>query len=319
MKILKKLLLIALFIPTTINAYSDYIIASGDNIGINIKSKGVLVVGTYKVDNVDIALESQIKPGDIITKINDTKINNINDLVKVSNENCDKVNVYYERLNQTYQTTLKLKKENNICKTGLYVKDEITGIGTLTYIDPNTKLFGALGHEIIDSQTGKIIDISEGIIFKSEVIDIKKSTNNSPGEKNARYNKDEVIGNINENTNKGIFGNIDDINDENLYKVASPDEVQTGEAEIITVLEGTTKGRYKINITKLNDGETKNIVFKVTDPILLDKTGGIVQGMSGSPIIQNNKIIGAVTHVVVDDPLKGYGIFITNMLKEGEN
>lgn len=319
MRIPKKLLLIALFIPTTINAYSDYIIASGDNIGINIKSKGVLVVGTYKVGNEDIAGESQIKPGDIITKINDKNIDNVNDLIKAANENCDKVNINYERLNQTYQTTLNLKKENNICKTGLYVKDEITGIGTLTYIDPNTKLFGALGHEIIDSQTGKLVDISAGTIFESEVIDIKKSTNNYPGEKNARYNKNEVIGNINENTNKGIFGSINSIKDNNLYKVANPDEIKLGEAEIITVLEGNTKGRYKINITKINKGDTKNIIFKVTDPILLNKTGGIVQGMSGSPIIQDNKIIGAVTHVVVGDPLKGYGIFITNMLKEGEN
>lgn len=317
MKTKEKLLLASILLPSFANAYSDYIIASGDNIGVNIKTSGILVVGTYKVANKDIVKD--LKIGDVITKINGTKADDAVDLVKAANQSCDKLLVEYKRGNQTFETTLNLTKEDKTCKTGLYVKDEITGIGTLTFIDPNTKLFGALGHEIIDSHTGKIVDIEDGTIFKSEVVDIKKSTSNNPGEKNAVYDKNDVIGITNENTNKGIFGNITKYDDNTLYKVAKPEEISYGEAEIITVLEGNIKKKYKINISKIIEGETKNLVFNITDKELIEKTGGIIQGMSGSPIIQNNMIIGAVTHVVVDDPIKGYGIFITNMLEEAEN
>jgi len=232
------------------------------------------------------------------------------------------VEIKYKRNNEIFTTTLKIYQDKDkVQKTGLYVKNSISGIGTLTFIDPNTKLFGALGHEILEKTTGKILEIKDGKIYDSEVTDIIKSENGIPGEKNAKYYSNNVWGNVTENTNQGIFGSyIEPLPDKKLYKVASIDEIKLGKAYIRTVLEGRKIKEYEINITKINEnGKTKNLAFEITDQELLNITGGIIQGMSGSPILQNESIIGAVTHVVIDSPSKGYGIFITNMLEEAEN
>jgi len=315
------ILLTLISIPINIFAYSDYIIAGGQNIGIEVKSKGVLVVGTYEVDGENIASNSGIKIGDIIVSIDNEKITTIEDLSAKINSSDGEVKVGYIRNNDVKYTDLKLVKDGNAYKTGMYVKDRITGIGTLTYIDPNTKIFGALGHEIIEKNTGKILESNNGTIFDSEVINIEPSTNGIAGEKNAKYYIDKVNGNIFENTTQGIFGKYLSAIDENkLYKVATFDEIKKGPAKILTVLNGTEVEEYSIEIIKLTAGQKiKNITFNIVDQPLLEKTGGIVQGMSGSPIIQDDKIIGAVTHVVLDDPTKGYGIFIRNMLEEAEN
>lgn len=314
-------LLTLISIPINILAYSEYIIAGGQNIGIEIKAKGVLVVGTYKVKEENTVLTSGISIGDVITEINDEKVNSTSDLVeKMGDCKTDTIKVGYMHNDTSKETTLKLHKEDGQCKTGLYVKDSITGIGTLTFIDPNTKLFGALGHEIIEKNTGKLLETNSGTIFDSEVISINPSSNGTAGEKNAKYYVDRVQGNIFENTTQGIFGKYTDVVDQNrLYKVATLEEVKKGEAKILTVLNGTDIKEYSIEITKINNNKTKNFSFSITDEELLNQTGGIVQGMSGSPIIQGDKIIGAVTHVVLDDPTKGYGIFIRNMLEEAEN
>lgn len=321
--VLKKSLCLALtflLFPLNTLAYSDYIIASGENIGIELNTDGVLVAGFYKVGDRDIALESGLKVGDIITTINDNDISTINDLIKVINKSNGDINMTYIRNNTLSKTSFKLyKDESNNFKTGIYVKDNVSGIGTLTFIDPNTKLFGALGHEITDKFTGKVLDISGGKIYASSVTNIKPSINGSPGEKNAQLFINEVNGNIFENTIKGVFGTYSNEVKGNLYKVAKPNEITKGSAKIMTVLKDQTVDFYDINIIKISNNETKNILFEITDQELLDKTNGIVQGMSGSPIIQGDKIIGAVTHVVVDNPTKGYGIFITTMLEEAEN
>lgn len=314
-------LLSILIIPTFALAYSDYLIVGGDNIGIELKSKGVIIVGFYKVNNEYIASNAGLEIGDIITTINDEEINSIQDLTNKISISDGSIKIGYLRNDITKYTSMKLVKENNNFKTGIYVKDSITGIGTLTYIDPNTKLFGALGHEIIDSKTGKIFSISKGTIYSSTVTDIEPSLTGVPGEKNAKVLVNEVNGTIFENTNKGIFGNYtNDFDNSKLYKVAKPNEVKKGKATIYTVLDGNKVEEFEIKITKIiNNQETKNILFEIVDEELLDKTNGIVQGMSGSPIVQGEYIIGAVTHVVVDNPHKGYGIFITNMLEESEN
>ena len=227
------------------------------------------------------------------------------------------------RNDQEKKTTLKLyKEESNVYKTGLYVKDSITGIGTLTFIDPTTKNFGALGHEIQEQTTGKIFEVKDGTIFSSEVTGILPSKDGSPGEKQAEYDKEDVKGTVSENTKQGIFGKYtDEINESKTYNVAKPNEVKKGKAKILTVLDGTKIQEYEINITQINSEKqkNKNFVFEITDKELITKTGGIIQGMSGSPIIQGDNIIGAVTHVVINDTHKGYGIFITNMLEEAEN
>ena len=322
-KIIKTLLLsILVIIPTSIYAYSNKIIAGGDTIGITINTDGVLVVGTYEVLGEYLLVDSSLKVGDSIIEVDNKKVNKVEDLINFIDANtCSSSLIKYKRNNKVYETTLKLKKENDMCKTGLYVKDSITGIGTLTYIDPNTKIFGALGHEIIDKNSGMLVTSSSGKIFESEVVNIKKSVAGIAGEKSARYYSSNISGLINENTIKGIFGKYTkDISESKLYDVPKIKDIKLGKAKILTVLDGNKVGEYEINITKIIENqETKNLVFEITDKNLLEKTGGIVQGMSGSPIIQGKYIIGAVTHVVLDTPTKGYGIFITNMLKEGEN
>lgn len=320
------LLLLSVFIiPNYVLAYSEYVIAGGENIGIELNSSGVIIVGTYEVNGRNIAKESGLQNGDKITKINNYPITNIKEMLNIIETTVDKNNISltFSRGNKEKSTNLKLiKDENNIYKTGLYVKDSITGVGTLTYIDPNTKLFGALGHEIIEKNTGQKLEISNGKIYSSTVTGITRSDIGKPGEKNAKYDSTKVFGEVLENTSRGIFGNYtDDVPNKKLYQVAKNNDVKPGEATIFTVINENNIEEFKINIIKINQdtNHSKNILFEVTDDTLLKATGGIVQGMSGSPIIQNNKIIGAVTHVVVDDPTKGYGIFITKMLEEAEN
>jgi stage IV sporulation protein B len=318
--------LISLFIiPMSIFAYSPYVIPGGENIGIQINSKGIIIVGLYKVNGRYPGKEAGLKVGDKILAINNSNINSISDMVsKINNSNKrNELIIKYERNNHLYETKLHLDKSNDeTYKTGLYVKDSINGIGTLTFIDPNTKIFGALGHEILEKNTGQRVKVKDGTIFKSEIIGIDKSVRGSPGEKNAKFYSNIIYGYVTDNTPSGIFGIYKQgIKAKPLMEVAQPNEVTTGEASIYTVLQNEKVEEFTINILKTNNSnqKQKNIFFEITDQRLLKKTGGIVQGMSGSPIIQNNKLIGAVTHVIIDDSKKGYGIFITNMLKEAEN
>lgn len=319
------IILLSLFImPTSILAYSEYIIPGGENIGIELNSKGVMVVGLYQVDDRYPGRDANLKVGDILTKVNDKKVSNIDELVTELEKSEKNAKLTYLRNDTEMQTNLSLTKdEKGVCKTGLYVKDSISGIGTLSFIDPNTKIFGALGHEIMEKTTGKILEIKDGKIFNSEVTSTIRSENGVPGEKNAKFYSDQVTGTVSENTDRGIFGAYTDtLPNKKQYKVAKPEEVTTGPAKLLTVLSGTEVKEYNIEITKINNNmsqKTKNILFTITDEALLKQTGGIVQGMSGSPIIQNDKIIAVVTHVVVNEPAKGYGIFITNMLEEAEN
>ena len=316
------ILLTSFIMPISILAYSDYIIAGGENIGIEIKSKGVMIVGFYEINGKYLASEAGLKIGDIIMEVNDKKIETIDDMTKVISESGEKVNLKFVRNNKEDSTFLNLiKDDNNVYKTGLYVKDRIKGIGTLTYIDQNTKLFGALGHEIIEKSTGKILEVKDGKIYNSKVTNIEPSRDGSPGEKNAIIESNS-IGDIKENTNKGVFGEYKEkIPDKKQYKVAQVKDIKTGPAKILTVLNDQDVKEYEVEIVKISDSKEKikNLLFEITDKELLETTGGIVQGMSGSPIIQDEYIIGAVTHVVVDSPTKGYGIFITNMLEEAEN
>lgn len=317
------LLLLTLIIPFNTFAYSDYIIASGKTVGIKLNTDGIIIAGSYEVNGKNPLEESNLKVGDIITKINNNKIKSINDMINTINDcNCNNVEIQFKRNNKTNTTNLEIYNKNGVLKTGLYIKDSISGIGTLTFIDPNTELFGVLGHEVTNSDTGEIVNITKGDIFNAEITSITRSSDGDPGEKNAILYSKEVKGTVKENTKFGLFGTYTDLIDNSkLYKVAMPNEVKTGGATILTVLEGNKVEEYdiKINSVKETKDNLRNIMFEITDEELLKETNGIVQGMSGSPIIQNNKIVGAVTHVVVSDPHKGYGIFITNMLEEAEN
>ena len=319
------LLLVNVMVPLNVLAYSDYIIAGGQNIGIQLNSNGVLIVGTYKVGDIDPARDADLQTGDKIISINNEEITSIEKMLKVISElsNPDSIEISYLRGSKNKSTTLNLvMDDNNVYKTGLYVKDSINGVGTLTFIDPSTKIYGALGHEIIEKTTGQKLEIKDGKIYSSVVTGITPSNEGNPGEKNARYNIADIYGDIKENSNSGIFGNFtDELPNTKLYKVAKPEEIKLGKASILTVVNDKTIEMFDINIIKISpdNKQIKNILFEVTDKELLDISGGIVQGMSGSPINQEDMIIGAETHVEVDDCTKGYGIFITNMLEEAEN
>ena len=314
---------LSLFLPIySVFAYSSEVVIGGDNIGIELKTKGVLVVGFYEVNNELIASNSGISTGDYIVSVNNNAVNSIEEFSKEIDNDEDKkeIEVKYRHDKKVYKTNLKIELEDNEYKTGLYVKDRVNGIGTLTLIDPENNRFLALGHEIKDNISNKKLDINDGAIYSSYITGIIKSSDGTIGEKESTTNLDDKNGTILNNTEKGIFGIYEDNYDKNkLIKVADNSEIVLGGASILTAINGNEKREFSINIEKIdNKDDLKNILFSVTDKELLDITGGIVQGMSGSPIIQNGKIVGAVTHVIVDDCTKGYGIFIKNMLEESE-
>ncbi len=313
--------LVALSFPWNVLAYSDYIIPGGESIGIEIKSDGIMVVGFYKVNGKFNKGTPGIKVGDRIQKVNGKKIESVKDLVNEMEKNAadGAVELLVTRDKKEKKIKLDLVKEGDTYKTGLYVKDEITGIGTLTYIDPETKIFGALGHNIVESNSNRLVEVRSGTIFRSSVTSIDRSVSGTPGGKNAKFYSSTIYGNVNKNTSSGIYGEYKIDSSKKTLKVASLDEIELGTATIYTVLEGEKLEEYEIEITKIDkNNETKNIYFEVTDKTLLEKTGGIVQGMSGSPIIQGDKIVGAVTHVVISNPSSGYGISIISMLEDGE-
>ena len=322
MKRLKILLLSLLLIPMNVLAYSDYIIPGGETLGIEINSDGIMVIGFYQIDGKFNKGDPVIKSGDYITEVNGIRVNTVDELTDIVEDNVleGKVEVTIKRNGKEKTSELSLIKDGEVYKTGLYVKDSITGIGTLSYIDPETKVFGALGHEIIEANTNSLVEIRSGIIFRNYITGIEKSASGVPGSKNAKFYYDTVYGKILKNTNVGIYGLYEnEMPDKELYEVGNPEEIKIGDASIYTVLDGENINEYSIEITKIDEtSDIKNISFVINDPELINKTGGVVQGMSGSPIIQNDKIIGAVTHVVIDNPVTGYGIFITTMLEEGE-
>lgn len=324
----KNKLLISLFsllltiFPANVLAYSTSLIPGGQNIGIQVNSKGIIVVGFYQVNNQYIGKDAGFEVGDKIMAINDQTIENIEEMVNRFRSDPEELTFTILRGKTEKHLKLQLVKDKeNIYKTGLYVKDQINGVGTLTYIDPETRIYGALGHEIIEKSTMEKLEVKDGKIFRSDVVAIEKSSNGNPGEKTAKFYPEESFGTVKENTKAGIFG---------IYEAALPnterveilpkEQVKIGPAKIRTVIEGNVVKEYDINILNLDvNNDIKNILFEITDATLLEKTGGVIQGMSGSPILQDNKLIGAVTHVIVNDSTKGYGIFITNMLEEGEN
>lgn len=312
-------LCLSLFCPLSVFAYSNEVILGGSTIGINIESD-VMVIGFYKIGGK--YHKSDLVEGDIITKVEDDEIHTINDLSTSLEKYVEQeeITITYLRGNKENTTLLSLYFEDGMYKTGLYVKDGVTGIGTLTFIDPATNTYGALGHEVLESTTSKIVEVRSGSIFENSITSIDSSANGDPGSKNAKFYYNNIYGDIDKNTKYGIYGTYTkEYDDTSLIEVADSSEVKIGPAVIYTVLEDEKVEKFEIEITKINENsEIKNISFEIIDQELLDKTGGVVQGMSGSPIVQNDKLIGAVTHVVTDNVTTGYGLFITTMLEESE-
>ena len=316
------LYLCILLFPLNVFAYSDRIYRGGNTLGIDVECDGILIVGFYQIEGEYNKGNPNLKVGDYIKKVNGVEVNLLSELTKEVEKNTDKdeVEITYLRNKKEFKTKLKLVKDNGVYKTGLYVKDSITGIGTLTYVDPGTNIYGALGHEIIEGNSSKIVEIKDGRIFKNQIISIDKSSVGHAGSKNAKYFYNTIFGSIYKNTNHGIFGKYSSgLENMELVEVGSSKEVKIGKAYLYTVINDEKVEPFEINITNINEvSDTKNITFEIIDKKLLEKTGGVVQGMSGSPIMQNDKIIGVVTHVIVDNPYTGYGLFITKMLEEGE-
>ena len=307
-----------LLLPVNTLAYSNYVITGGETIGIEVNSLGIMVVGFYDVNNKSIAKDAGFMIGDRILEVNGNEVSNINEMINNVGEETNFTVVRDSKIKH-----IKLKSDRDasgILKTGLYVKDRISGIGTLTYIDPESKVFGALGHEILETTTITKFEIKDGKIYDATVNEIVKSRNGRAGEKSARYDRNNLEGTVNKNEISGIYGIYqEDFTDREKMKVGKVSEIKLGEALIRTVVHDNEIEDFEINILNINkDSETKNILFEVVSPTLLELTGGIVQGMSGSPIIQDDKIIGAVNYVIVNDTAKGYGIFITTMLEEGD-
>ena len=302
----------------------------GISIGVKINNKGALVVGYSDISTHEGLSESPgkvagIELGDIIEEVNGENIETCSDLIsKVKTCRNDEMTVKILRGNSEITKKVSLIKEDNEYKIGLWVRDSTAGIGTLTFYDKDSKTFGALGHPITDGDTNVSFNIKSGTLLRSSVLSIKKGERGNPGEiKGLFINENESIGNNEKNTNSGIYGDASvELINPNFNKamtVAYRDEIKEGHAQIITTVEDGGAKAYDIEILKLlpqDEPGSKSMIIKIVDPVLLEKTGGIVQGMSGSTIIQNGKIIGAVTHVLINKPDVGYGIYIEWMLQD---
>lgn len=310
-----------------IAAYKEKsLIPMGNVVGINVQSEGVMIVGVPDIladgKTASPALKAGLSAGDIITELGSSRISSNEDL-KSAIDKLDGSPVSMKIIRGNTAMQLKLtphKSENGRCELGLWMRDGIAGIGTLTFYDPETGVFGALGHAVNDSETGMIIPLREGAIMRSYVTDVIQGKAGMPGQLHGTFNADKKLGVLSKNASSGIFGKMDNnelMSGKNALQVADRSKIKTGPATILSNVSGNEVKEYKVEITRVYTGSEavgRSMMLTVTDPQLIAQTGGIVQGMSGSPIIQNGKIIGAVTHVLVNDPTKGYGISIENML-----
>ncbi|HEU4963654.1 MAG TPA: SpoIVB peptidase [Bacilli bacterium] len=309
------------------------VVPGGQSIGVKLKSAGIMVVGynLVKADGKSIspAEQAQVKVGDIITRIDDKKVKSVEQAAKWIDEAGHKgksMMFTVKRQKDTLNLKVKPMKDDDgdTYRIGLYIRDSAAGVGTLTFYEPDHKVFGALGHIITDVDTGQPIGVGDGQIVHSSVTSIDKGESGTPGEKRGIFvDEDRVLGKITRNSDFGVFGNMDQLPDNAKIRKAMPvalaEQVHEGKASILTVVDSQKVEEFEIeivNVMKQKFPATKSMVIKVTDKRLLEKTGGIIQGMSGSPIIQDGKVIGAVTHVFVNDPTQGYGVFLEWMLNE---
>lgn len=307
------------------------VIPVGSIAGVKLYTSGVLVVGMSEIEGEDHKKyrpyeNSGIQEGDTILEINRFPIHSTEDLIQTVNQsNGQEINIEYRRDEEVLACSIKpVKTDEEEYKLGLWVRDSAAGVGTVTFYEPSTKTFGALGHGIMDIDTSQLINIASGEFVTSKIVNITKGEKGNPGRIQGSIDGQKNIGTIAKNTRFGIYGTVKEVGNLNLdpskeMDVAMRDEIQTGKAKILCSLDGQGAKEYEIEIEKIfkeNNYDNKSMQIKVTDPTLLEKTGGIIQGMSGSPIIQNGKFIGAVTHVLVNNPQEGYAIFGDMMLKQ---
>lgn len=305
------------------------IVACGNTIGVKLKLEGILVIGISDVEKngqkIVPVKNSGIKPGHVITHVNGKIVSTIEDLVdEISGSGGKPVKISYNYGNECAEAMVSpvRSSEDNMYHIGLWVRDSTAGIGTLTYYDEETGRFGALGHGITDIDTGTLMSVESGEIMESNILGVKIGRSGDPGELKGVFTEGTRLGVIQANTDIGIYGKLSGNAAQRIkgreYPVGVRAEIEEGAATILSNIDGRKIEEYSIVIQKVsrqNMNGSKGMILKITDERLLNTTGGIVQGMSGSPIIQNGKIIGAVTHVLVNDPSRGYGIFIEAMLR----
>lgn len=320
-KIKRLFLLFALFacLATPVCAEENKeLIPVGSTVGIALSSDEVVIAALS--DTVSAARDAGLKQGDILLKINETDIRCVADVTRVLHSSTPVNTVTVAR--KGLEKTMKIRPQETAGgqALGIYVRDSIAGVGTVTYYDPEDGSFGALGHGVNDAQSQKRMRITGGELVEASVAEIKKGKCGQPGALRGLLGT-HVLGSVNANTGVGVFGTLESfIPERSAVPVAERSQVHTGNAEILcTLCDGKTQA-YRVRIAQvhISETDTKNFLVKVEDERLLSQTGGIVQGMSGSPILQNGRLIGAVTHVLIDDPTTGYGIFIGNMLDRAE-
>ena len=316
---------------STSSLENDTVLLGGMPVGIYMETDGVMVLNTEKIEGLDGNVyepaADRVKTGDYIMAVNHQEITGKSDLLELVEE-IDGGNVVLTLRRGEDTMDIKISPveyEPDHYRLGIWVRDNVQGLGTITFLTEQSR-FGALGHGISDTDTNMLMTIDSGRVYRTSIKDITKGYSGSPGtiEGIIVYNNYNVLGTIDKNTEAGIYGtidNIDDLFEEQIpMETASKEEIRTGDATIRCYIDNEIK-EYDIRVTEIDKTDSeinKGLVIQVTDPELLEKTGGIIQGMSGSPIIQDGKLIGAVTHVFVQDSTKGYGIFIENMLKQVE-
>lgn len=306
------------------------VVVSGMPFGIKMYTDGVLVVGFSDVDTVagpcNPARIAGLKEGDVVLAVNDILVSTNAELRQIIEESGGEylqLRIRRDNLLFTVKFRAVLSATENRYRSGFWVRDSSAGIGILTFFDPETKVFGGLGHAVCDVDTDEKLPISTGEIVAAEIYGVEKGKNGKAGSLNGAVD-DTPLGFLNTNSETGIYGVLTHLprSDFKILPVAMKQQVKEGEAQIYTTVEGEHPEIYSIQIERIryqDSSPTKNMVIRITDPALIEKTGGIVQGMSGSPIIQNGKLVGAVTHVLVNDPTKGYAIFAENMLETAQS
>ncbi len=302
------------------------VIPVGKAIGMKLYTDGVLVVGMSEINGKKPYENTGIQEGDRIIEINNEKVDSTDELIETVNKsNGKQIAVKYKRNEDIITTSIEpAKTDDDQYKLGLWVRDAAAGVGTMTFYEPSSGMFAALGHGITDIDTSDLIQIANGELVTTNILSIVKGEKGAPGEIRGTIENGVSFGNIYKNTKYGVYGNVLnksrlELNSAEEMEVALRNEIKTGKAQILCELQDGKIERYEIEIQKLfinNNEDNKSMVIKVTDKKLIEKTGGIIQGMSGAPIIQNGKFVGAVTHVLVNDPTIGYGVFADIMIKQ---
>ncbi len=304
-------------------AQEKTVIPLGQAVGIKLFADGVLVVDVSDLEGVgkSPARKCGIKEGDLLLTFNEQKIESTEHLQELLRENGDKTAQMTLQRGQELKTVeiTPVCGSDGAVRLGAWIRDSMAGIGTMTYYDPESGDFGALGHGITDVDTAQLMSLGSGSIMETTVKAVKKGEKGEPGELKGDFSVQRDVGTVTVNSDGGIFGTVSDSSfpaDGEAVPVASAGEVETGGAVIRSTISGSEIREYQVEIVKVyHDADsTRNLLLRITDPELLQTTGGIVQGMSGSPILQNGKLVGAVTHVMINDPTQGYGIFAENML-----